>query len=507
MDLGKKIDDVVGVFSPRMKKQRMKDRAIIKQAEKMETIFFNKGYSEQGASRTKKSLIGMKSNSGTADEDIGENHELLVKRSRSLFQGSTVAHAALRNVTTNTVGMGLKPKPSIDYEYLGLSEDQKEEMEKIIEQQYALWTKDCGYFKGESFEELQNLVMLSQLMSGDVFILLPVDKDSNLKLRLVEADQVGGGLAVSDKDIKNGVELDNGRIVAYHIKTKDMKTQRIELRGKTSKKRNILHIMQAERPIQRRGVPYLSHVIEDLKQLDRYQKAELDAAVIQSYLTVFIETPDIEEPLGAPQIPLEEQVDSQDEGTYELGQGSVNIMNQGEKISTVNPGRQNSSFESFITAICRNIGAALEIPFESLLKKFDSSYSASRAALLELWKMIKTKRSFLVNQFCSPVYEEFINLLVYSGKLSYVNKERFMKEALYREALYKAMWYGPTQGQIDPLKEVQSAEKRVAMGITTRSQETMEINGGDWEKNVKQLKKEKDLMDKLGLETVNSNKK
>ena len=67
------------------------------------------------------------------------------------------------------------------------------------------------------------------------------------------------------------------------------------------------------------------------------------------------------------------------------------------------------------------------------------------------------------------------------------------------------MWYGPSQGQIDPLKEVVAAEKRINLGITTRTQETMEMNGGDWEKNAEQLRKEKEVMDNLGINNnVNS---
>ncbi len=83
--------------------------------------------------------------------------------------------------------------------------------------------------------------------------------------------------------------------------------------------------------------------------------------------------------------------------------------------------------------------------------------------------------------------------------MPHINKERYKKDPLYREALYKCMWYGPSQGQIDPLKEVVAAEKRINLGITTRTQETMEMNGGDWEKNAEQLRKEKEIIDNLGI--------
>ena len=92
MGIGNVIDKAVGVINPEAGLKRTLYR------EKMKVFkIVNKGYDEHGASRRKKALKGMNADSGTADEDIGENHEILVKRSRSLWQGSTVATAAIKN--------------------------------------------------------------------------------------------------------------------------------------------------------------------------------------------------------------------------------------------------------------------------------------------------------------------------------------------------------------------------------------------------------------------------
>ena len=51
-----------------------------------------------------------------------------------------------------------------------------------------------------------------------------------------------------------------------------------------------LVIFESERAEQYRGVPYLAPVIESLKQLTRYSEAEIMAAVINGFFTVFITT-------------------------------------------------------------------------------------------------------------------------------------------------------------------------------------------------------------------------
>ncbi|WP_162803227.1 phage portal protein [Salmonella enterica] len=68
-------------------------------------------------------------------------------------------------------------------------------------------------------------------------------------------------------------------------------------------------------------------------------------------------------------------------------------------------------------AICRQIGAALELPYELLVKHFTASYSASRAALLEARKMFRMRREWMVLSFCQPIYEEWLSEAVAKGRV------------------------------------------------------------------------------------------
>ena len=61
--------------------------------------------------------------------------------------------------------------------------------------------------------------------------------------------------------------------------------------------------------------------------------------------------------------------------------------------------------------------AALEIPADLLLKKFNASYSASRAALLEAWKAFKMRREWLADDFCRPLYEVWMSEAVARGRI------------------------------------------------------------------------------------------
>jgi lambda family phage portal protein len=501
------IDKTIGVFSP--------NQALRRQLAREQLKVLNSGYGNHGASKKKKSLMGWMSKGGSTKEDIDDNSQTLRERSRDLYMGTPIATGALKTTRTNVVGLGLKLNCQIDYEYLGLSEEAADEWETITEREFNLWAESihCDAQRMNNFYGIQQLAFLSCLMSGDVFAILPfIPRKTvlpyDLRVHLIEADRVCDPEPKSrEKKIINGVEVGNfGEVIAYYVaqfhpmasETGKKSWERLEKFGPKTGRPNIIHLMEHERPEQRRGVPVLAPVIESLKQLGRYTEAELMAAVVSGMFTVFIKTPTPEvnhNPLG-PVIEDEDRVATDDEYNYELGNGAIVALGEGEEVQETNPGRPNIAFDGFVTAICRQIGTALELPYELLVKHFTSSYSASRAALLEAWKMFKMRRSWFATGFCQPIYEEWLAEAIAKGR---INAPGFFNDPMVRKAYCGAEWNGPSQGQLDPLKEVNAAEKRVLNGFSTRARETVELTGGDFYKNVRQLSTEKKLMEDVGL--------
>lgn len=493
------IDRTIAVFAPSVAVKRVRARRTLEVM----------NYSQHGASTKKNSMAGWQTRAGSALQDIERNVEKLRERSRDLYMGAPIATGALKTLRTNVVGSGLQLNPQIDAEYLGLSAEEADAWENTVEREFRLWAEDisCDMQRMNNFYELQQLAFLAQMMSGDVFVLLPirsrVGQVYDLRINIIEADRVCSpkGNSLTDTKIFNGVEVNGwGEVVAYHIAKhhpsdpglKQNSWSRIPKFGSKTGRQNILHLMETERPEQRRGVPILAPVIESLKQLSRYTDAELMAAVISAMHTIFVTSTaeqGNQDMFGG--ISDEDLIDDENEESVELGNGNMIFLAEGEQIQESNPGRPNSGFEGFMTAMCRQIGAALEIPYELLLKNFTSSYSASRGALLEAWKMFRMRRSWLANDFCQPIYEEWLHEAIAKGRIS---APGFFTDPLVRKAYSQAEWNGPSQGQIDPLKEVNAAEKRVKNGFSTRAQETVALNGGDFKKNIRTRMMEEQMM-------------
>lgn len=510
------LDKAVSVVSPQSGLKRIHAR------KQMEIL--NSGYSNYGASTRKKSMLGWNWFGGSQKEDVEDNVTILRQRSRDAFMGIPIATGAIKTMRTNVVGAGLKLKSNIDFETIGINEEEARKLEKKIESEFDLWADSmlCDVQQMNNFYDLQRLAFLSQMMSGEVFVLLPnIETNAAImpygtRIQLIEADRIS---SPNDRDIDNifsGVEIgENGEVKAYYISkihplsggfsTHKDEWQRIEKFGRNTGLVNVLHLMEAERPEQRRGVPILSPVIESLKQLGRYSDAELMAAVVSSMFTVFVKSDEEGEEdteFIAENIAEEDRLSGQTDDDYELGAGAIISLAPGEDVNVANPARNNTSFDPFVTSICRQIGTALEIPYEVLLKHFTSSYSASRAALLEAWKMFKSNREFLSNHFCQPIFDKWLTEAILLGRIS---APGFFNDPIIRKAYTRAEWNGPGQGLLNPLNEVNAAIKRVENGFSTRAKETIELNGGDFWDNVSSRTSEEKAMRKGGIDLYAKN--
>ena len=478
----------------------------------------NKGYGDAGASYRKKALKGFLASSGSPQEDIDASNGTLRQRSRMLYMAAPLAAAALKRQRTNVVGNGLRLKSTIDREILGLTPEAAEAWQRHTEAEFALWAehKDaCDATGVNDFYGMQQLVMLSWPMSGDVFALVKRSQPTllmpySLRLHIVEADRVrtphtGGlfalgqtqGKAANGNRIFDGVEVDSGgRVTAYYIantypgETSGEQTvfQRVAAYGEETGLPNILQIMDSERPDQYRGVPYLAQVMEPLLQMRRYTESELMAALVQSFFTAFVKSD-----AATNDMPFNEALTqgvgqvSQSPNEYEMGPCTINIMEPGESVDFGAPTHPNTGFDVFMRSMCEQVGAALEIPADLLLLSFNASYSASRAALLEAWKSFRMRREWLIQDFCRPVYEVWLTEAVARGRIA---APGFFTDPLLRQAYLGSQWIGPPPGQLDPTKEITAAKMAIEQGLTTREQEAIKLNGSQYAANVDRLQLE-----------------
>lgn len=506
-------------------KRQMLDKAM---ASEYGSEVTNSGYSHGAASRRRSWAKRYHSDSGSAKEDIEENRKLLRERSRDLAMNAPLASAAVNSTRTNCVGSGLAPKPKIDYEFLGIGQEEAVSLQRLIKKEFAVWAEStlCDNNDQNNFYELQQIAFNEWLRNGESFVLVKYDDKLpympyQLRLKLVEADRVCtkgsldgeyDGYDRQEKNgntVMNGVEVDKkGKVVAYHIVNTfpgeygsvKREWKRVEKRGKVTGNPNILHVFNAERADQYRGVPFLAPVVQTIKQLTRYTESEIMAAVINAMFALFITTEtgndmggfagEGEEPEGTADASAENEDDE-----IKIGAGTVNFLKEGEGVHTVESAHPSGDYGTFISSMATQIGAALEIAPEVLLKKFGNNFSASKGALNETWKAFRMRRKWFVDDFCQEVYELWFNEAVSKGRIS---APGYFNNILIKKAYTNATWNGPSQGHLNPLQEVNAAVARIDNGLSTHEDECASMNGSDYEENVRILKTENRLLAEAG---------
>ena len=501
------LDKAIAYVAPKMAVQRMAARTQLALAG---------GYT--GARQDTTTLARWNTVPSSPDVDQMRDLGTLRARSRDQMRNAPLALGALNQAVTSVVGTGLAHSAQIDAKFLGLGDQQAEDWQDNTNRRFAAWANSsaCDAAGVHNFYQLQEIFFRSWLESGDGIALTPlvtIAGRRQLALQIIEADLVCNPDKKADTEtIVDGIEFDpvTRRPLFMHVAAKHPGNwrqgntwTRVALRGSRTGRRNVLHGYKALRPGQIRGVPWIAPILEPLKQLNRWTDAELNAAVVSSLFSVFIKMdPDAFQGI----------FDEDTQGAYvdkglgwsgEMQSGKAVNLLPGESIESPAPGRPNPEFDPFWQAIVRQIGMALELPYEVLTMHFQSSYSAARGALLMAWKFARGRRESLAIALCQPAYELWLENEIASGRIS---APGFFADPVVRAAWAAGTWTGDGPGSIDPEKEVNAAQKRVELGISTKQAESMLHDGGDWESKHRQRVKEINAEKKDGIYLVPAGK-
>jgi len=429
-------------------------------------------------------------------------------QSRDLARTSPIAVGAINTNVDRVVGTGLALSAQPNIAVLGWTPEQARAWKTKVQTEFAMWadSTESDIEETLNFYQQQGLVFRSVLESGDCATILPDGKRSAtqpyaLRLQVIEADRIGNENGVADTlTTSGGVKLGpGGAPQSYFVydnhpggflpgqKGSIYKGGWYDRIGRSGRRR-ILHHFRKLRPGQPRGLPYLAPIVGCVKQISRYTEAEIMAAVISAYVTVFIETPTGE---SAPVFDGTTPGAGTAGAEIGLGPGAVVGLGPGEKATTTNPTRPNPNFEPFILAIIKQIGMALSLPYELLLKQFNSSYSASKAAMLDAWIYFRSVRNWLALSFCQPIYETWLTEAVALGRIA---APGFFADPLLRWAYTRAAWPGDSMGSINPKDEVAAYTDAIEARLMTRERAEWELFGTDWNDTQTQRKAEHDRL-------------
>ncbi len=475
-------------------------------------------------------------------KDYRIDYASLRARSWQLYLDSEIAQTVIGKYVTWVIGKGLKLQAEPEKTLLE-SEGIDIDVQKFcsrVESRFKIWSESnqSDYSRMENLNLIEATAFKNAKVGGDTLVILRYI-NGTVTIQLIDGAHIISpiyGNEIFPKVLQNGNRIENGielnernEHIAYYVRKAvqgylySWETERIPARGESGMLMAFMVYGSKYRIDNHRGLPLLSVMFETAKKLERYKEAVVGSAEERSKIPYFIE--------HGIQSTGEDPMINQTAHMRDLsrGSGDVPITAESEELaskvaattnkmvfnmpldSTIKAleGKTELYFKDFYSVNIDLFCAAAEIPPNVAMSKYDSNFSASRAALKDWEHTLLVQRHNFKVQFMQPIYNFWLEVQILLGKISApgyldaVIKDNFMVADAYRTCRF----VGSSVPHIDPVKEVDAERKKLGiladhLPLTTVEQATESLNGGDSDANMEQFADEFKDAEKLGLKML-----
>lgn len=453
---------------------------------------------------------------GSADTDLLPEKDIIDARARDLTRNEPVAKSGVNAQLDMVVATGATLHPIPDYKMLGMSKQEADQWARDVQSRFHAFADsvDIDATRQGNLADLTRLIYRSRITVGEgtaIPLYLP-DRpgvDYGLAIQIIDPARVSNPYYMPDtEDLRKGVKIDEwGGPVGYHVQKSHpadamfgysnvMEWEYIPARTDWGRPR-FIHAFEKERPDQHRGISALAAVMGQFKILSDYKQAEMQAALTNAIVAAFTESAldqtSLLELFGGD---AQEMIRQRAEYVVKMKAGAVIPLFPGDKFASHSPSRPNAAFGPFVDNVLKHIASGFDLPYELLMRDFSrGSYSAIRAAFMAAWKTASTARYWLQTQWLDVIYMLWLEEAVAKGD---VEAPGFYEK---KAAWARSKWIFDGKGWLDPVREAQASQLRIASGISTFEQECAE-QGLDWEEVFEQRAAEQARMKELGLDTA-----
>jgi lambda family phage portal protein len=460
----------------------------------------------------------------SADSEINPYRDTIVARVRDLVRNDGWGCGAVTRTCDNVVGANLRPIFRPDYRFLKLMTGNKafdavwaHEFGRAADAYYRSFANDpgkwCDIERSLTLPQLFYVAFRHELIDGDSLAVNRYEPSRvgpgraryGTAVQLIDPDRLSNPNNRFDmRHLRGGVEIDDfGAAVGYHIREahqNDWYNGALSLKWAYIPREDdygraiTVHNFPQDRASQHRGgAGFLTPVLDRLKMLSKYDRTEMQAALINAMFGAFIESPYdpamVADAMGTsvnlnapPGGDYQQVMESGSLGSYQdmrsefharrrimLGDSRIPTLFPGEKIGTINATHPNGNFGAFEGAMLRNIAAATGLTEAQITQDYSkANYSSMRAAMLEAHKTFDRRRANFTIGFCHQIttawLEESMDLDAYPMPVG-VSARDFPEFYEARHALGFARWIGPARGWVDPVAEKQGAWLGLKMGV------------------------------------------
>lgn len=444
---------------------------------------------------------------GQVDREALGSRDQIVARARDLVRNNPIISGGVDRRSEAVVGARIRMRAQPDFEAMGRNFEWADKWARSVEAQFRVWDRDsrklCDAERAQSFGSMVNTAYRHWWIDGEAIAYVEMrDRGSAYQtcIRLIDPDrlanprgQADNSLLPNGNKVVGGVEIDpDGVAVAYHIKVdhpdsmgtsfRTSETERVEREDRDGRPR-LVHAFKRNRAEQRRGISRLVASMRKTKMLDRYDDAELEAALLNAVMAAKVKTTvptaEIKEALApvagdnADDWNVAAQVDYRGEKPLVLD--GVQILNllPNEDLEFTTAERPPAHYPEFRKEGLRSIASDFGLSHQQLAQNWeDINYSSARTLLNEIWRGLLDDRWLFSQELCTPIAAAWLQEAVAIGKVKVPGGPgNFYR---YRAELTMFEWMGPGRGRIDPKKEADASDLNLAAHRTNLSIEAAE---------------------------------
>jgi lambda family phage portal protein len=366
-----------------------------------------------------------------------------------------------------------------------------------IEKAFNEWaTRHCDYNGKLTFVDMQNLAISNAGQDGEFLFRKFSTGPHGFQLQVIDPEllNVEKNETTRGGEIRLGVEYDrNGKIIRYHFKKKSHPAMGgyDNYQKYTVPAKDIIHGFISEWTDQSRGIPWMAASLERSKHLEKYEEAAIVKARSTAATMAVMRSPAGDDAYEGD----EEYSEGVTLDQYEAG----TIKDIGDReITQLDSDYPHQMYSSFVKAHLQGIASGLGISYHSLSSDLEGvNYSSIRAGVLEDREIFKGLQNWFIRSFIQPVFEEWMTI-AYMRQL--VRIGTFPLSKPINEYL-NAHYQGRRWAWVDPQKD--GAANQLAIDNLTKSRsQIIREQGDDPESIFREIRAEKDMLDRLGLAPV-----
>lgn len=313
-------------------------------------------------------------------------------------------------------------------------------------------------------------VLFNYLVDGEVFIRKIKDSKSKYGIRFQIIDALDVDVLYSFQGIIDGARICMGVKVDQHNKPisyfiRKNKSLDYYLSGEREqvKADQIIHIYKKLFPSQVRGYTPLSAVLLTLNSIEEYKRAQINAAILNSAFMGIWEKQSASA-TDAYQQYDQDQIDKNGDIATQLETNVFRFSPDGYKLNQISNNHPNSNVGGFFKAMLKGVAGALGMSYNKISSDYEStSYSSLRQSNMEDQIAVKDLQQFIIDKWKQKQFAEWLKYLLLSDltNLPYSKIDKFMKHD----------FRGRNFEYLDPNKEMQSIQLRLALGLSSPIEE------------------------------------